>query len=157
MYLQQLRAFVGTQKLLSPSVYAVIEDAAGNILLQQKRSGRWALPAGAMEPDESILDALVREVHEETGLRVVRADPFGVYSHPRYTTTYPNSDQVQYVGLAFHVQQWEGTLIERGEETTALAFLAYAEAVARIAPPDERKVVADFRRYRAGLGAFIVD
>ncbi len=157
MYLQGLRALVGTRKLLSPGVYAIIENDAGDVLLQQKPSGKWALPAGAMELDESLLDALIREVREETGLQVLHAVPFGVYSHPRYTTTYPNGDAVQYVGFAFHVREWSGELIERGEETAALAFVGYHDARARIAAADERKVIEDFRRCRDALGMFIVD
>jgi len=157
MYLQQLRALVGTRKLLSPGVYAIIENDVGDVLLQQKTSGKWALPAGAMELDESLHDALVREVREETGVRVLHAIPFGVYSHPRYTTTYANGDQVQYVGVAFHVREWSGELIEQGDETAALVFVAYTDAVAHIAAADERKVVEDFRRYRDALGAFVVD
>ncbi len=157
MYLQRLCALVGTRKLLSPSIYAIIENTAGDVLLQQKPSGRWALPAGAMELDESLHDALVREVREETGVQVLHAVPFGVYSHPRYTSMYPNGDQVQYVGVAFHVREWDGELIESGEETTALAFVAYEDAVTRIAAMDERKVVEGFRRCRDALGAFVVD
>ncbi|HXX90640.1 MAG TPA: NUDIX hydrolase [Acidimicrobiales bacterium] len=32
--------------------------------------GRWSLPGGRVEPGESVAEALVREVYEETGLRV---------------------------------------------------------------------------------------
>ena len=157
MYLRELRTLVGRRKLLSPGVYAIIENDAGEVLLQQKPSGNWALPAGAMELDESLGDALVREVREETGLHVRHAIPFGVYSHPRYTNTYPNGDQVQYVGIAFHVQDWDGELIESGEETAALAFVAHEDAVRRIAALDERNVIEDFRRCRDALGTFILD
>ena len=32
--------------------------------------GRWSLPGGRIEPGERIVDAVVREMHEETGLVV---------------------------------------------------------------------------------------
>lgn len=32
------------------------------------RNGRWDLPKGKVEPDETLRDAALREVHEETGI-----------------------------------------------------------------------------------------
>ena len=38
------------------------------LLLIRKRGGFWTLPKGQVKPGESELDALAREVHEETGV-----------------------------------------------------------------------------------------
>jgi 8-oxo-dGTP diphosphatase len=59
----------------SPSpVVACLIINRGRILLLRRAippgSGRWALPAGYVEPGESAEQALVREVREETGLEV---------------------------------------------------------------------------------------
>lgn len=157
MYLQSLRPLVGKRKLLSPGITAVVEDAAGAVLLHQKPDGTWGLPAGAMELDETIFEALQREVLEETGIRVERARAFGVYSDPRYSVTYDNGDQVQYVGMAFYVEEWSGTPVAEGDETIAVAFVAPERALALIAAEDERRVLADFYRHRGTLGTFVVD
>ena len=46
----------------------------GRILLVRRANepgrGRWSLPGGRVEPGETDAEALVREMHEETGLRV---------------------------------------------------------------------------------------
>jgi ADP-ribose pyrophosphatase YjhB (NUDIX family) len=42
----------------------------------------WGLPAGRVEAGESLLQACVREAHEETGL-VVRAEDFLRFTTPR--------------------------------------------------------------------------
>ena len=157
MYLQSLRPLVGHRPLLSPGIIAIVEDAAGAILLHQKPDGSWNLPAGAMELDESVFAALQREVFEETGIRVLRARACGVYSHPRYAVTYANGDQVQYVGLAFHVEKWSGTPEADGDESIAVAFAPPDRALALIASDDERQALGDFLRNRDALGVFVVD
>ncbi len=50
---------------------AAIFDAEGRILLEQRAdSGRWCLPCGFTEPNESPAETAVRETREETGLNV---------------------------------------------------------------------------------------
>jgi len=56
-----------------PCVGAVVEDQ-GRLLLVRRSTepglGRWSVPGGRVEPGESVTEALVREVLEETGLMV---------------------------------------------------------------------------------------
>jgi ADP-ribose pyrophosphatase YjhB (NUDIX family) len=55
-------------------VSAIVTDAAGRVLLVRRshapEAGRWALPGGKVEPGETLADAVIREVVEETGLAV---------------------------------------------------------------------------------------
>ncbi len=48
----------------------VIVDAGQVLLIQSERYATWSLPGGLVESDESVAQAAVREVHEETGLEV---------------------------------------------------------------------------------------
>lgn len=54
-------------------VGAVVVDR-GRVLLVQRGTepskGRWSLPGGTLEIGESLVDGVVREVEEETGLKV---------------------------------------------------------------------------------------
>lgn len=54
------------------SVTGVIRDREGKVLLVKHSYAHlnWELPGGAVEAGESIQDAVVREVREETGLNV---------------------------------------------------------------------------------------
>jgi ADP-ribose pyrophosphatase YjhB (NUDIX family) len=66
----------------SVSVAAVVTDDRRDILVIRRRdNGQWQIPGGVLELDESIHDALVREVHEETGLWVVPGPLTGVYKN----------------------------------------------------------------------------
>lgn len=64
----------------------VIADGDGRILLVRRnhepRIGRWAFPSGFVDAGEVPEDAAVREVEEETGLKVQLDRLLGVYSRP---------------------------------------------------------------------------
>ncbi len=68
-----------------PGVGLLIERV-GKILLVRRgssvRQGRWALPSGYIEADESVEEAAVREALEETGLKIELVEMVGVYSFP---------------------------------------------------------------------------
>jgi len=51
---------------------AWIEDSAKGVLLVRQATGSklWTFPGGKVKRSESLMKALKREVHEETGLRV---------------------------------------------------------------------------------------
>lgn len=61
----------------SEGCQVVLVDAAGRILLQLRDDipaipfpGMWALPGGMLEPPETPLACIVREVEEELGVRI---------------------------------------------------------------------------------------
>lgn len=60
---------------------AVIQD--GRVLLTQREDFEvWCLPGGGVDPGESLAQAAIREVREETGLEVELVRLVGMYSRP---------------------------------------------------------------------------
>lgn len=61
-------------------VLALIEGKDGKFLITQRAldkkwaAGEWEIPGGGVAAGESSLDAVIREVHEETGLDISSAD-----------------------------------------------------------------------------------
>jgi 8-oxo-dGTP diphosphatase len=63
------------------AAYAVVENDRGEFLLTRRReSDDWVLPGGSVESEEAPWEAVVREVAEETGLKIALRRLIGVYA-----------------------------------------------------------------------------
>jgi 8-oxo-dGTP pyrophosphatase MutT (NUDIX family) len=134
-FFTQLRARIGHDLLLVPSVAAVIRDAPGRLLLQEKSSGEgWSLPAGAIEPGESPEQAVRREVLEETGLVVVPREILGVFGGRDFRYVYSNGDAVEYTVVLYRCVATGASSTTLDPETKALKYFA-REEMPRLALP----------------------
>jgi len=146
-YLQALRKQVGSNRIFVPGVRAVIVNKAGEILLQQRTdTGLWGLPGGAVEPDETVLEALKREVSEETALTVIDADPMALYCGPDQKFTYPNGDKVQVFAVAFIVKTWAGQPRADSIEGAKVCFFALSKLPGNLVPI-HTQTINDYARY----------
>lgn len=72
---------------MEPAIFTtmcMIQNDEGCVLVQE-RTGPWpglAFPGGHVEPGESFVDCVKREVWEETGLRLVNPQLRGVKQFP---------------------------------------------------------------------------
>ena len=122
-HIKRLREAVGSELLLLPGVAAVVRDAEGRVLLHRRADdGHWALPSGAIDPGETPAAAVVREVHEETGLVVQPARIVGVFGWPRLRHRYPNGDLVEYLVVVFRCEITGGALEARDGESTGFRW-----------------------------------
>jgi ADP-ribose pyrophosphatase YjhB (NUDIX family) len=136
-----------------PSVSAVIFDRRRRLLLQQRSDGgQWGLPGGSVEIGESVIDAVAREVREETGLTVTARRLIGVYSDPELQVVrYPNGNVWHYVNVCFECVVRGGTLTTC-DETLALDWFALA-ALPSTLLPNHRIRIRDARARR--VAAFV--
>ncbi|WP_422734871.1 NUDIX hydrolase [Micromonospora sp. WMMD558] len=119
-YIRQLRAHVGRDLLLLPSVSAVVRNDTGELLLAQRADdARWSVVSGVLEPGEQPTTAVVREVREETGLDVEPVRLSSVLTHPH---TYPNGDRCEFVNLGFRCRLTGGTARVNDDESMAVGW-----------------------------------
>lgn len=91
-------------EIVELTTLCLIRDG-GRILLQNRVKADWAgyaLPGGHVEPDESIVESVIREMKEETGLTVTAPKLCGVKQFP-----IPDG---RYLVFLFLADQFSGTL-----------------------------------------------
>jgi len=131
-----------------PSVSALIFDRRERLLLQQRSDGgQWGLPGGSVEIGESVSEAVVREVREETGLTVTVRRLVGVYSDPRLQIVrYPSGHVWHYVNVCFECAVRGGQLTTC-DETLALEYFSIRRLPATLLP-NHRIRIRDARARR---------
>jgi ADP-ribose pyrophosphatase YjhB (NUDIX family) len=110
-HIARLRAVVGHDLLLLPSVSVLPVDGGGRLLLVRHagHADGWAVLGGAVEVGESPADAAVRETREEIGVDVRLTRLLGVLGGPDYEVSYPNGDRTAYVTAVYQASVVHGT------------------------------------------------
>ena len=81
-------------------------DGKGNVLVQNRKDPNWpgiVFPGGHVEPGESFVDSVIREVREETGITVLNPTLCGVKQ-------FQNREGQRYIVFLFKANRFEGTL-----------------------------------------------
>jgi 8-oxo-dGTP pyrophosphatase MutT (NUDIX family) len=117
-------------------------------LLLEKRSdcGMWGLLGGAIDPGESITDAAVREVLEESGFHVEVTDLIGIYSEPvNRVIVYPdNGDVRQLIDIVVRARITGGSL-RLSHESESVEFFDIDKL------PDDKEIIPPARQPLADL------
>ena len=103
-------------------VAGVLRDTQGNILLAQRPvdkhlGGLWEFPGGKCEENESAVDALSRELHEELGLTEID-------SRPLIQVRHDYGDKKIFLDV-YLVTDWQGE--PTGKEGQPLAWVSLSE------------------------------
>jgi 8-oxo-dGTP pyrophosphatase MutT (NUDIX family) len=79
-----------------PSANVVVTDDAGRILMIHRTDNdNWAVPGGAMDLGESLVDCAVRETKEETGVDCEVTGLVGLYTDPKHVILYTSDGEVR--------------------------------------------------------------
>ncbi|AYF30453.1 NUDIX hydrolase [Micromonospora tulbaghiae] len=94
-----------------PSVVAAVCNQRGELLMIHRTDNNlWALPGGGHDIGESISDTVVREVREETGIKVEVTGLIGIYTSPRHVMAYDDGEVRQQFSICFTARPVGGEL-----------------------------------------------
>lgn len=118
----------------------------GNKVLLVKRGiepeiGKWALPGGYLSWNETVEEAIIREVKEETGYDIKIRNFLGIYSDPNRIP----GENLQNVGLMFVCELISEENSGHDNETLDLKWFDLKKIPQRLAF-DHNEVLERFRR-----------
>ena len=125
-HVARLRAVVGHELLLLPSVSVLPVDARGRLLLVRHRGqdGGWGVVGGIVELAESPAGAAAREAREEIGVELHRLALLDVLGGPDYEVTYPHGDRTGYVTAVYRAEILAGVPAPDHDEISEVAWFA---------------------------------
>lgn len=148
-YIKKIRAKLGKDKFIHPGARIIVENKQKEILIIERTdNGGFGIPAGSIEENETIEACIIREVWEETGLRIIDLEVIGISSNPTTETVeYPNGDSIQYFTIEFYSNNWEGTIKVEDEEEVKNAKFMDISAIKKL-PKNELSAFESLKYYR---------
>ncbi|MES9781232.1 NUDIX hydrolase [Bacillus thuringiensis] len=145
-YIEDMRNLVENHPLILIGSHAIILNEKDEVLLQFRTDfNLWGIIGGALEYNETLEDALKREVFEETGLIIKEPELFRTYSGPDFFQIYPNGDQVHGVLVVYICREFHGELVCDQRESKELRFFPFDELPSNLHPVIE-KILRDFHQ-----------
>lgn len=87
---------------IAVAVSAFIQDKDGRVLLIRRTDNDlYAIPGGQLELGETLAQAAVREVREETGIECEVIGVIGLYSNPSHVIAYDDGEVRQEFSICF--------------------------------------------------------
>lgn len=143
-YIREMRKLVGHAPIMAVAAMGILYNEEKGILLEKRTdTGEWCTPGGAIELNETLEDALRREIKEETNLDIENPKLFDIRANVHMV--YPNQDEVYYTDIVYEISEFSGEL-KPDEESRELAFFALDELPEPIMPTQIdyiRKFVAE--------------
>ncbi|WP_440895611.1 NUDIX hydrolase [Amphibacillus sp. Q70] len=127
------------------AVGGIVEDGEGNILLVKTHHGGWVFPGGQVEVGENLMDALAREVKEESGIDIQISNLIGVYSNTGIHKWYDGVTDVPTKLMLDYICDPVGGELSTSDETSEVQWVKKEKVLDLISAPAIRT------RYKAYL------
>lgn len=147
-YVKSVRRYIGDRKIILNCAGAVIVRE-GKILLQRRMdNGKWGLPGGLLDLDETYEEAAIREVREETGLDIRLECLLGIFHN--HDMVWSNGDQAHTIG-AYYLASIASGELRTDDESYELRFFDRDELPELFAPDHILAIEAYYNGVRSPL------
>jgi ADP-ribose pyrophosphatase YjhB (NUDIX family) len=111
-----------------PSVNVVVTNDQGQILLIRRTDNEnWAVPGGAIDLGESMVQAAVRETKEESGIDCQITGLVGIYTDPKHVILYTSNGEARQEFTILLTGQPVGGQPTPSDETSEVRWVDRAE------------------------------
>ena len=120
--------------------YAFENDKIYYAILKRHKHWRgWEFPKGGVDKNETELNAVKRELKEETGLKILKIKEFGVKSRYRYRKKLLDRKEIGQSYSLFAVEVRKGKVKIDRKEHSDFKWLIFDKAVKILKWPNQRK------------------
>ena len=102
--------------------------------------GQWAFPGGFVDYGETVEDAALRELREETGVEAEIQGILGVYSNPK------RDPRAHHISIVFIAQYIKGQP-KGGDDAAEAAWYKIKDLSSESLAFDHGKILSDFKRW----------
>ena len=134
---------VKQEKSCGALVYRVRQNAVELLLLKHRFGGHWSFPKGHVEKKETESETALREIKEETGLKVDLDTGF------RQMVTYSPKPNVMKDVIYFAAEAKKDNARPQPEEVLEICWKEPEEALSLVTYATDREVLQAFLRYLA--------
>ncbi|MGH3221595.1 MAG: NUDIX hydrolase [Streptosporangiaceae bacterium] len=136
---------------LVPSVNVVVVNDAGEILLiRRSDNDNWAVPGGAIDLGESMVQAAVRETREETGIDCQVTGLVGIYTDPKHVILYTSNGEVRQEFSILFTAVATGGQASPGSESSEVRWVPRADVAGYQLDRSMRLRIGHYLAGRAG-------
>ncbi len=131
---------------MRPAAAVAIIDNEKILMLKRTDNGKWTMPGGTMELNESLVNCAVREVKEETGLEVLVKEVIGTYTDPDIRIEYSDGEVRREFTIVYYGVTSNGNVII-DEESSAYAWIPLSKVIDYPMADSQKKRIQDVLEY----------
>ncbi|MBW9093230.1 NUDIX hydrolase [Microbacterium jejuense] len=124
-------------------VWRIVDDKLRVLLIHRTKYRDVTLPKGKVDPGEMLAETAVREIHEETGIRVSLGVPVGV---SRYRLPSKRTKIVHYWAAEATDAAIRASDFVPNKEIAALEWVTPKKAISRLSYPVDVEIIENFLR-----------
>ena len=125
----------------------IVDDGEGNLLIVKTHHGGWVFPGGQVEIGENLIDGVIREVKEESGIDIEVSHLIGVYTNSAIYKWYDGVTDVPTKVMFDFACKPVGGELSTSDETSDCKWVPKEEVLEYITQPAIRARIESYFQF----------